>query len=81
MDTHESSVNRAAKALSRFLSRSYIIMMKRIGPRTVPCGTPDITGEGEEMAPLAATCCVLLFKKEYRNTPTLPPILSSFILL
>ena len=32
-------------------SRSSIIMRKSIGPRTVPCGTPDITGAEDDNTP------------------------------
>ena len=62
------------------LSISLIIMMNRIGPRTVPCGMPDMTGAGEEIEPFADTCWVLLVRKVWSQTPTLPPILSSLSL-
>ena len=33
---------------------------KRIGPRTLPWGTPEVTLMGEEVLPSRRTCCVRL---------------------
>ena len=30
---------------------------KRSGPKTVPCGTPDRTGAGDDFAPSSRTTC------------------------
>ena len=79
-DTRESSANSAAKARWRSLSRSLIIMIKRIGPRTVPWGTPDSTGEGEDRAPLAETCWYRRERKVWSHAPILPPMRAFFIL-
>ena len=35
---------------------------KRIGPRTDPCGTPDVIVDGEEQASSILTDCVLLVR-------------------
>jgi hypothetical protein len=32
---------------------------KRIGPSTVPCGTPDVTGTVLDVTPSITTVCVL----------------------
>lgn len=32
---------------------------KRRGPRTVPCGTPEVTGDDDEVFPLSTTCWLL----------------------
>ena len=40
--------------------------VKRSGPRTEPCGTPVVIGEGVVVVPLIDTDWVLLFKYEER---------------
>ena len=55
--------------------------MKRIGPRTVPWGTPHNTGAGLDKAPLAATWSVLFERKLCNQAPTRPPIRFSLSLL
>ena len=80
-ETRVSSAKRDAKDTTRFVSRSLIMIIKRIGPRTVPWGTPDSTGEGVEIAPFAETCCVLLERNVWSQTPTLPPIRAAFSFL
>jgi len=35
---------------------SFIYNKKRVGPRTEPCGTPEIISEGEENEPFTMTC-------------------------
>ena len=40
-------------------------MRKRRGPRTVPWGTPERTGDGSDLAPSTSTVCVLLVRKEW----------------
>ena len=46
------------------LGRSFICCKNKRGPRTVPCGTPDITLAGLECLPSAPTDWVRVFKKE-----------------
>ena len=41
---------------SRSLHRLLIMIIKRIGPRTVPCGIPDITLDESDSRPFADTC-------------------------
>ena len=38
-----------------------LLMRVRIskGPRTLPCGTPEVTGEVSEQEPLGTTSCIL----------------------
>ena len=37
-------------------SRSFMYMMKKFGPRTVPCGMPLITFASDEKVPFTTTC-------------------------
>ena len=55
--------------------------MNRIGPSTVPWGTPDNTAAGLDNAPLADTWRVLLERKLYNQAPIRPPIRFSLSLL
>ena len=55
-------------------SMSYIMIMKRIGPRTDPCGTPDFTSAGSDFVPFTSTVWVLPCRNEYIHRPNLPPI-------
>ena len=48
----------SAKSLSedlRLLGRSFTYSRNSSGPKTVPCGTPHVTGEGLELWPWQAT--------------------------
>ena len=38
---------------------------KRAGPRTDPCGTPDVTGTLSEEVPSRTTICDLLMSREF----------------
>ncbi|CAL4228905.1 unnamed protein product [Meganyctiphanes norvegica] len=73
-----SSAYFEATELMRLQSKSSIIMIKSIGPITVPCGTPDKTKAGEDSTPLADTCWVLSLKNSLIQTPTFPVIPSRF---
>ena len=44
--------------------RSFMNIEKRRGPRIEPCGTPSLTVEETDNAPLLSTCCVLSVKKD-----------------
>ena len=37
--------------------KSLIYIKKRMGPRTEPWGTPDVTGEGGDSSPTTTVCC------------------------
>ena len=46
--------------------------MKRIGPRTEPCGIPDFTLVEDEYASSTRTICDLSFKNDLIHTHVLP---------
>ena len=68
----------SAKSLTldlTFSGRSFMYAMKRIGPRTEPCGTPEETEIELELVPLVTTDCFLLSKKSFihlRVSPLIP---------
>ena len=43
--------------------RSLVYARNKTGPRTVPCGTPLVTGLGVEVSPSSSTRWVLSFRK------------------
>ena len=51
---------------------SLINIMKRIGPRTEPCGIPDFTLAEDEYASSTRTFCDLSFKNDLIHTHVLP---------
>ena len=54
----ESSAYSAEFVLGETLSgRSFMNMTKSNGPRMLPCGTPDVTGDHAEAAPSMTTRC------------------------
>ena len=56
-------------------------MRKRIGPRTDPWGTPEVTGAGADDLPSTTTCWVLLFRKTWIHDnvwPLTPYLLSLY---
>ena len=72
--TRVSSAFLDATLCIRSQSRSSIIIMNRIGPRTVPCGTPDITEAGFDSPPFAETCWYLPVRNLCIQVPILPDI-------
>merc|ERR1712120_28790 len=66
-----------ATETSRSLHRSFIIIIKRSGPRTMPCGIPDITLAESDSTPFADTFWYLPVRNSLIQTPTLPVIPSS----
>ena len=68
----------SAKSLTLDLTcsgRSLMYAIKRIGPRTEPCGTPEETGTSSELIPLITIVCFRLSKKSlihYRVSPLMP---------
>merc|ERR1711874_492845 len=57
--------------------RSLIMIIKRIGPRTVPCGIPDITLDESDSMPFADTCWYRPVRNSFIQTPTFPVIPSA----
>ena len=57
----------SAKSLTMLLvidsCRSLMYARNKTGPRTVPCGTPLVTGLGVEVSPSSSTRWVLSFRK------------------
>ena len=45
-----------------------------MGPKTVPCGTPELTVIDEEETPSRTTCCVLIVKKIWIQLCSFPVI-------
>ena len=37
--------------------------LNKVGPKTVPCGTPESTDNLEDVIPFKRTCCCLFSKK------------------
>ena len=62
---------------SRSLHKSHIMIIKRIGPRTVPCGIPDITLAESDSRPFADTRWYLPVRNSLIQTPTFPVIPSA----
>ena len=60
-------------------SRSLMKIMKRTGPRTVPCGTQLMTGLGLEFSPSTTIICCLSLRKESIHLTILLLNLYSFI--
>src|SRR5664279_3164499 len=56
------------------LAMSLMYRRKRRGPRTVPCGTSDVTGSQEDFEPLIVTRCSRFLKKEEIHASVLPRI-------
>lgn len=56
-------------------------MRKRRGPRTEPCGTPELTGQGKESELFADTNCVLLERKFSIHARMLESMFSFFFFL
>ena len=44
-----SSAKRTVQSGGRALGRSFMKSEKRVGPRTEPCGTPEVVEPGEDM--------------------------------
>ena len=59
------------RAASR--SMSLMKMSNSIGPRTLPCGTPDSTAAGSDASPFSTTFCVLSVSQALTHWMTCPP--------
>ena len=57
-----------------FSLMSLMYSMKSIGPRTVPCGTPDVTSVVSDRAPLTETRCLRFDRKDVIQVCVLPVI-------
>ena len=53
---------------------SLMYSKKSIGPRTEPCGTPDVTSVMSDKAPLTETSCLRFDRKEVIQLCVLPVI-------
>ena len=53
---------------------SLIYVRKSKGPSTVPWGTPESTGAGEDFAPSTSTVCSRLVRKERIHRRSGPPM-------
>ena len=58
-----SSANSLA-LLFRESDKSFIYARNRQGPRTEPCGTPDMTGTVEDCLPSTTTDCDLFWRND-----------------
>ena len=52
----QSSANSLIVECLMTSGRSFMYIENSMGPRTVPCGTPEVTGIGEEIEPSMITC-------------------------
>ena len=52
--------------------RSLINIRKMIGPRTVPCGTPERTGDQSDEDPFNTTRCRLPVRKSWSHMRSFP---------
>ena len=53
-------------------SMSVIIMIKSRGPRTEPCGTPDVTSTGSDKASSTLTSCFRHLRKDSSHLMSFP---------
>ena len=53
---------------------SFRYSMKKMGPRTVPCGTPEITLDGIDDFPFMTTVCFLLERYDVIQAKSFPLI-------
>ena len=58
----------------KFSLMSLMYSMKSIGPRTEPCGTPDVTSVVSDRAPLTKTHCLRFHRKDVIQLWVLPVI-------
>ena len=57
-----------------FPSMSFMLSKKRTGPRTEPCGTPDVPSVMSDRAPLTETLCLRLDRKDFIQFLVFPVI-------
>lgn len=58
------------------VGRSFIYTKNKRGPRTEPCGTPDLTRDDDEFLLLTVTNCDLLVRKHSNQDKIYGSILS-----
>ena len=75
-----SSAKLDKKDATTSLSMSPINMRNIKGPRTDPCGTPDITSCADDFAEFTTTCCVRWLRKQYIQSARHPDIPRDLIL-
>ena len=73
MSTKQSSANMPILGLT-LGGKSFMKAMKSRGPSTLPCGTPEVTGEVSDLKPSSTTCCVLPERKSCIHFSKLPLI-------
>ena len=59
----QSSANSQTVELEIHSGRSFMYTRNRMGPSTVPCGTPEVTGTDVEVSPSSTTAWVLFLRK------------------
>ena len=59
-----SSANSLSLLYFSYSGKSFMKIRNRIGPRTVPWGTPDVTETDAEEVPFMTTVCVLSDKND-----------------
>ena len=57
---------------STFCGMSFMYSKDKRGPRTLPCGTPDVTGAGPDVCPSTSTRWLLLARKLLIHMMMLP---------
>merc|ERR1712033_45657 len=64
--------------ITRSLPRSHIMIMKKMGPNTVPWGIPDVTLNDSDNRPSADTCLDRPTRNSLIQIPNLPETPSAF---
>ena len=64
LNSRQSSAKNLGDEFWTTSGRSLMYVRKRMGPWTVPWGTPDVTSAGEECTPSRSTSCFLSAKND-----------------
>ena len=67
-----SSAELETHAVAPYLSVSQMSTRNKNGPRTGPCGIPDVTSAGILFVPLTNTACLRLVTKACTHLPSFP---------
>ena len=73
-----SSAELETHAVAPYLSVSQMSTRNKNGPRTDPCGIPDVTSAGILFVPLTNTVCLRLVRKACTNLPSFPDMYMPF---
>ena len=76
-----SSAELETHAVAPYLSVSQMSTRNKNGPRTDPCGIPDVTSAGILFVPLTNTACLRLVTKACTHLPSFPDMPFSFFSL